>query len=69
MVMIAFLIAVPLAYYLMHSWLQDFAFHISISAWTFLLAGILSLFIALLTVGFQVIKAALANPITALRSE
>lgn len=69
LVLIAFLIAAPLAYYLMHKWLQDFEYQISISLWTFILAGGLSLLVALVTVSYQVVKAALANPVKALRSE
>ncbi|QHT67981.1 FtsX-like permease family protein [Rhodocytophaga rosea] len=69
LVIIAFVVAAPLAYFIMHSWLQDFAYRIPISVWIYLLAGILSLVIALLTVSYQVIRAALANPVNALRSE
>jgi putative ABC transport system permease protein len=69
LVFISLLIASPLAWYFMNSWLQDFAYHIRIDWWVFLLAGSLALLIALITVSFQAIKAALANPVRSLRSE
>jgi putative ABC transport system permease protein len=69
LVLIAFVIAVPVAWYAMHRWLQDFAYRIDISWWIFALAGVLALLIALLTVSFQAIKAALANPVKSLRTE
>jgi putative ABC transport system permease protein len=66
---IAFLIASPIAWYFMHKWLQDFAFRISISLWIFVLAGLSTILIALITISYQSIKAALANPVKSLRSE
>ncbi len=69
LVLIANLIAWPLAYYLMHHWLQDFAYRIEFKWWFFAAAGLLALLIALATVGFHALKAALANPIKSLRSE
>jgi putative ABC transport system permease protein len=69
LVLIAFLIAIPLAYYFMNQWLQSFAYRIEISWLVFFIAGVSALLIALLTVGYQAIKAGLANPIEALRSE
>ena len=66
---IAVLIASPVAYYLMNRWLEDFAYKINISWWIFALAGLLAVGIALLTVSFQSIKAALTNPVNSLRSE
>ena len=66
---VAFLIAVPISWYAMNNWLQNYAYKISVEWWMFLLAGLLTVFIALLTVSFQAIKAAFANPVTALRSE
>jgi len=66
---IAFLITTPIAAYVMHQWLQDFAYRIELSWWIFVLAGVLSLLIALLTVCFQALKVALANPVKSLRSE
>ena len=69
LVIIAILIATPVAWYGMNKWLQDYNYRISISWLTFLLAGALAIFIALATVSFQAIKAALANPVKSLRSE
>lgn len=69
LVLIAFVIATPVAWYFMNRWLQDFAFRVDISWWVFALAGFLALCIAMLTVSFQAIKAALANPIKSLRTE
>jgi putative ABC transport system permease protein len=69
LVLVSVLIASPVAWWVMDKWLQDFAYHISISWWVFLLAGGIALFIAMITVSFQSIKAALANPVKALRSE
>ena len=66
---IATVIAFPLAYWAMHSWLQDFAYRISISWWVFIAAGVLALLIALLTVSFQAVKAAIMNPVKSLRTE
>jgi putative ABC transport system permease protein len=69
LIALAFLIATPLAYLAMHHWLQDFAYRIPVRADTFLLAAMLVAGIAVFTVAFQVIKAALANPVKSLRSE
>ncbi len=69
LVCLAFVIAVPLAWYAMNRWLQDFAYRIDISWWIFALAGIMALLIALITVSFQAVRAALANPVKSLRSE
>jgi len=69
LILIAFVIAAPLAYYVMHQWLQDFAYRINIEWWVFAMAGILSVAIALATISFQAIKAALMNPTRSLRSE
>ena len=66
---IAILIAIPLAAWTMHRWLQDFAYRVPLSAWLFAAAGLLAILIALLTISFQAIKAALASPINSLRSE
>ena len=62
-------IAVPLAWYGMNKWLQDFAYHAKIQWWLFLLAGLSAMVIALITISFQSVKAALANPVKSLRSE
>ncbi|GAB3949004.1 ABC transporter permease [Spirosoma harenae] len=69
LVVIAILIATPIAWYAMSQWLQDFAYKIDVQWWVFVLAGLLALAIALLTVSFQSIKAALMNPVRSLRSE
>ncbi|WP_428331296.1 ABC transporter permease [Mucilaginibacter sp.] len=69
LVLIANLFAWPIAWFFMSKWLQDFAFRISIQWWVFVLAGIISLLIAFLTVSFQSVKAAIANPVKSLRSE
>lgn len=69
LVLIAFVIAIPVAWYGMHRWLEDFAFRVDIAWWVFALAGFLAVCIAMLTVSFQAIKAALANPIQSLRTE
>jgi putative ABC transport system permease protein len=66
---ISVLIATPIAWYVMHNWLQEFAYRTSISWWIFAVAGLAALFIALITVSFQAIKAALANPVKSLRTE
>jgi putative ABC transport system permease protein len=69
LVIIAAVIAFPIAWYAMDSWLQDFAYRINIPWWIFLVAGILAAMVALLTISFQAVRAALANPVRALRSE
>jgi putative ABC transport system permease protein len=69
LVLIAFVIASPMAYYFMQQWLADFAFRIQIHWWMFAIAGLTALSIAFLTVGFQSVKAALANPVKSLRNE
>jgi len=69
LVVIATVIATPLAYWSMNKWLQDFAYRIDISWWMFAIAGLLAVFIALATVSLQAIKAALANPVKSLRTE
>jgi len=69
LILIAFLIAVPISWYFMNKWLEDFAYRITISWWFFALAGILAIAIALATVSYQAIKAAIANPVKSLRTE
>jgi len=68
-VLIANIIAWPVAFYAMNKWLQNFAYRIDMTIWPFLLSGFFTLLIALLTVSFQAMKAALANPIESLRYE
>lgn len=69
LVSISFVIAAPLAWYFMHNWLQDFAYHTNITASVFVLAGLCAFAIAIFTVSFQAIKAAIANPVKSLRTE
>jgi putative ABC transport system permease protein len=69
LVLIAIVIAVPVAWYFMYKWLQDFAYKINISWSVFVLAGVMAIIIAFITISFQAIKAAVANPVKSLRSE
>lgn len=69
LVLLAILIAVPLAWYFADSWLNYFAFRVDMPWWSFIIAGVIAITIALTTVSFQAIKAAIANPINSLRSE
>jgi putative ABC transport system permease protein len=69
LVLIASIIAFPIAWYAMTHWLQDYAYRISIHWWVFVLSAILAILVALGTVSFHAIKAAVANPVTSLRSE
>lgn len=69
LITIAFLISTPVAWYFMNKWLQNFAFKIHLSWWIFLAGGIASVIIALASVSFQAIKAAIANPVKSLRTE
>jgi putative ABC transport system permease protein len=69
LVAVAIVIASPLAWYAMHKWLQDFAYRIPISWWVFAVAAVSATVIAILTVSFQAIKAAVSNPVVSLRSE
>jgi len=69
LVVIAIVIASPIAWYAMNKWLQNFAYKITISWWIFAVAGLLALVIAFVTVSFQSIKAALTNPVKSLKSE
>jgi putative ABC transport system permease protein len=69
LVIIAAVIAFPVAWVCAHYWLQEFVYRISIDWWMFLVAGLAAVLIALLTVSFQAIKAAVANPVKSLRTE
>jgi putative ABC transport system permease protein len=69
LVLIAMLIATPLSWYGMHSWLQNFAYHVDVEWWVFVVAGAMAVLIALFTVSFQSIRAALVNPVQSLKSE
>jgi putative ABC transport system permease protein len=68
-VLLANVIAWPAAYFILRKWLQNFAYRTSIGLWSFILAGLLALFIALLTMSFQTLKASLSNPVENLRYE
>jgi ABC-type antimicrobial peptide transport system permease subunit len=66
---IAIILAIPIAWWTMNEWLQNFAYRIQINAWVFVLSAAAALLIALFTISFQAIRAALANPVKSLRSE
>lgn len=69
LIIIAILIAAPIDWYTMNNWLHGFAYQTSLEWWLIVLAGIIATVVALLTISFQTIKAALANPVKSLRSE
>lgn len=69
LVLLAIIIASPVAWYIMHRWLQDFAYRVDISWWIFVSAGLVSLIIALLVISLQTIRSAIANPANSLRTE
>ncbi|MES2372819.1 MAG: ABC transporter permease [Bacteroidota bacterium] len=69
LVLIANVIAWPIAWFVLNRWLQDFAYRVNISLWVFIMAGIAAIFIALITVSFQALKAAWMNPVKSLRTE
>jgi putative ABC transport system permease protein len=69
LVLIAVVIASPIAWYFMNGWLEDFAYRTTINWWIFILAGLAAIVITLCTISFQSIKAALVNPVKSLRSE
>ncbi len=69
LVMVGFVLAVPIAWYFMNRWLQDFAYRIHIGWWIFIAAAAITILIALLTVIYQAVKAAIANPVKSLRTE
>jgi ABC-type antimicrobial peptide transport system permease subunit len=69
LVLLACIIASPLAFWIMNDWLQKYDYRISIEGWVFALAGLLAVLIALVTVSTQAVKAALANPVKSLRTE
>jgi putative ABC transport system permease protein len=69
LVSIANVLGMPIAYYFMNKWLQNFAYHVQINYFSFIGAGLLTLIIALLTVSFQAVRAAVANPVDSLRNE
>ncbi|HVW96040.1 MAG TPA: ABC transporter permease [Mucilaginibacter sp.] len=69
LIVIAFAIATPIAWYYMHQWLQDYAYRINLSWWLFAAGGLAAIIIALTTISFQAVKAAVANPVKSLRNE
>lgn len=69
LVVISFFVAIPVSWYFMQKWLIDFAYRTTISWWVFMAAGVIALFIAIITVSFQALKAAMSNPVNSLRSE
>jgi ABC-type antimicrobial peptide transport system permease subunit len=69
LVVLSCLIAIPIAWYFLHQWLQQYAYHTPISWWIFAAAGVGAILITLLTVSFQSIKAAFTSPVKGLRSE
>jgi len=68
-VLVGSLIACPLAWYAMHKWLENFAYRVEIQWWIFVVAGIIAFLVALITVGIQAVRAAVTNPVKALRAE
>ena len=69
LVILAFIIATPVAYFFMSKWLQDFAYRIDLSSWIFISTGVIALLVALATLSYQAIRAAIANPVDSLRTE
>jgi putative ABC transport system permease protein len=69
LVIVSIIIAMPVGWWVMHKWLQSYAYRIDLSWWLFAAAGIIAILIALMTVSFQAIKAAVANPVKSLKSE
>jgi putative ABC transport system permease protein len=66
---LAFLIAAPIAWYFMHQWLADYQYRIDISWWIFVVSGVVAVLIAVMSVSFQAIRAALSNPVKTLKTE
>ncbi|MDP4150864.1 MAG: hypothetical protein Q8938_18670, partial [Bacteroidota bacterium] len=69
LVVIAFVLAVPIVWWAMHKWLENFAYRTEISWWLFASSGLVMVFVALLTMGTQTFRAARANPVDSLRTE
>lgn len=69
LVAVSFLVATPIAWYLMHMWLQGYSYRVDISVWVFAIAAFMTTLISIITVSFQAVKAALTNPVKSLRSE
>jgi putative ABC transport system permease protein len=69
LVFFSFMIAAPVAWWVMHKWLEDFAFRISVGWWIFMVTGAFAVLLALLTVSYQALRAANTNPVNSLRTE
>jgi putative ABC transport system permease protein len=69
LIIIGFLVAAPLSYYIMNNWLQNFEYHIKIGAGVFIIAILVSVLIAWITVGYKSLKAAVKNPVESLKTE
>src|SRR5262249_2927724 len=69
LIVIALVIAIPLAWYFINKWLQDYAYRIAIGWWVFVITSAVIILVALITISFQAIKAAIANPVKSLRTE
>jgi putative ABC transport system permease protein len=69
LIIVAAVIAAPLAWFAMNNWLQEFAYHVDVEVWMFLLAGLSALAIALITISSQAARSAMANPVDSLRTE
>jgi hypothetical protein len=69
LIVIAFVIAAPLAYWVMNTWLNKYSYRISISVWLFIIVGVAMLLLALVIVSLNTIRAAMANPVKSLRTE
>ena len=69
LVIVSFVLAIPITWWIMYNWLQDFAYRIDIKWWVFGIAGLVALLIAIVTISLQAIKAALSNPVKSLRTE
>jgi putative ABC transport system permease protein len=69
LILIAFVVAIPVSYYMMSNWLNNFVFRVNIGVWVFLLAIVSTILIAWVTVGYKAVRAAMANPVKSLRSE
>jgi ABC-type antimicrobial peptide transport system permease subunit len=69
LVVISLIIATPVAYYFMYKWLQNYEYHTGINWWIFVLTAVVAMLITLLTISYQSIRAALANPVKSLKTE
>ena len=69
LILIAFVLASPIGWFAVNRWLQDFAYHMDINAWLFVLTAVAGVIIAFITVGYQTLRAANSNPVNSLRNE